>query len=103
MYIDWSGKYSIYEYHNKVKEYYPLRNIVNSQINFWNCNINFWTPNLRIKGLKFRITLRNLRPWRKVHDFLDMSSTIMFKSSFENNLGETIKKTIIKRRDQITS
>ena len=45
MYIDWSGKYSIYEYHNKVKEYYPLRNIVNSQINFYkwwkNSNNNY--------------------------------------------------------------
>ncbi len=33
MYIDWVGKYSIYEYYNKVREYYPLRNIINSQIN----------------------------------------------------------------------
>ena len=33
MYTDWVGKYLIYEYHSKVREYYPSRNIINSQIN----------------------------------------------------------------------
>ena len=48
MYIDWSGKYSIFEYHNKVKEYYPLRNIVNSQINFY----KWFTNNGKLDDLR---------------------------------------------------